>query len=56
MLGRKKWTKETPNLHENDVVVEMDDNVPRGVWRLLRVTKVSPGEDVLLRKSKLSTL
>ena len=51
MLGpRKNWTKESPNLHENDVILEMDDNVLRGVWRLLRVTKVLPGEDGLIRK------
>jgi hypothetical protein len=51
MLGpRKKWCRETPNLHENDVVMEMDDNQPRGAWRLLRVTKIIPGSDGLIRK------
>jgi hypothetical protein len=37
-------------LKEKDVVMEIDDNLPRGVWRLLRVSKVIPSEDGLVRK------
>ena len=33
----KKWCVKVENLRENDVVTEMDDNLPRGVWRLMRV-------------------
>ena len=51
MLGpRKKWCSEMPNLKENDVVMEFDENLPRGVWRLLRVSKIIPSEDGLVRK------
>jgi hypothetical protein len=51
MLGpRKKWCVEVENLRENDVVMEMDDNLPRGVWRLLRVKKIFPSVDGLVRK------
>jgi hypothetical protein len=51
MLGpRKKWCVEVENLRENDVVMEMDDNLPRGVWRLLRVNKIFPSVDGLVRK------
>ena len=39
-----------PNLHEQDVVMEMDDSLPRGAWRLLRVHKVLPGDDGKIRK------
>ena len=39
MLGsRKKCRVESENLRENDIVMEMEDNLPRGVWRLLRVS------------------
>ena len=51
MLGpRKKWCSEKPNLQENDVVMEMDDQLPRGAWRLLRVISVLPSKDGLVRK------
>ena len=51
MLGpRTKWCQEKPNLNEDDVVMEMDDNLPRGAWRLLRVTRILPSEDGLVRK------
>ena len=50
MGPRKKWCEEQPNLHEHDVVMEMDDSLPRGAWRLLRVHKVLPGDDGKIRK------
>lgn len=51
MLGlRRKWSVESENLKENDVVMEIDDNLPRGVWRLLRVSRVIPSVDGLIRK------
>ena len=50
MMGpRKKWSIERQNLAENDVVMEIDDDLPRGVWRLLRVTRVLPSSDGLVR-------
>ena len=50
MLGpRKKWSIEFENLKENDVVLEIDDNSPRGVWRLLRVIRLQKGSDGLVR-------
>jgi hypothetical protein len=51
MLGpRKKWCVEHENLRENDVVLEIDDDLPRGVWRLLRISRIIPSEDGLVRK------
>ena len=44
------WFTEQPNLHEHDVVMEMDDSLPRGAWRLLRVNKVLPGDDGMIQK------
>ena len=56
MLGpREKWCVEFENLRENDIVMEMDDNLPRGVWRLLRVSKIIPSVDGLVRKVEVTS-
>ena len=50
MLGpRKKWSHERENLRPDDVVLELDEDLPRGVWRLMRVTRVIPSADGLVR-------
>ena len=50
MLGpRSKWCREFENLKENDVVLEIDNSLPRGVWRLLRVVRLLPSTDGLVR-------
>jgi hypothetical protein len=49
MLGpRKKWCVEFENLKEGDVVMEIDDHLPRGVWRLLRVVRLLQTTDGLV--------
>ena len=51
LLGpRKRWSAEVANLNENDVVLELDENLPRGMWRMLRVSKIIPSQDNLVRK------
>jgi hypothetical protein len=50
LLGpRKRWSQEKDNLEVDDVVIELDENQPRGVWRLMRVSKVFPSKDGLVR-------
>ena len=50
MLGpRKKWSMEFENLRENDVVLEISDDLPRGAWRLLKVVKLIKSTDNLVR-------
>ena len=44
---------EMPNVKEDDVVLEIDPNLPRGQWRLLRVAAILPSEDGLVRKVKV---
>ena len=34
----------------DDVVLEVNENLPRGTWRLMRVSKVLPSADGLVRK------
>ena len=39
----------------NDLVILVDENVPRGHWLLGRVTKVFPGRDGLVRVAEVKT-
>jgi len=55
LLGpRKKWKLETESIKEDAVVIEVDENAPRGEWRKMRVTKVFPSEDGLIRKVEVT--
>ena len=55
LLGpRKRWSAEVENLKEDDVVLELDENLPRGLWRMLRVAKVLPSADGLVRKVEVA--
>ena len=54
LIPRKIWSEEKPNLTEGDVVVEMDPNLPKGAWRMLRVTKIYPGADELVRRVEVT--
>ena len=50
---RKKWTHKHRNLQIGDVVLVIDDSLPRCQWKLGRITEVFPGADNLVRKVKL---
>jgi hypothetical protein len=52
---RKKWTEEVPNIKVDDVVLEIDPNLPRGSWRLLRVAEILPSDDGLVCKVKVKS-
>ena len=54
LIPRQKWSEEKQNLEEGDVVVEMDPNLPKGAWRMLRVTRVYPGTDGLVRRVEVT--
>ncbi|XP_038069094.1 uncharacterized protein LOC119738319 [Patiria miniata] len=51
---RQKWTKEKPEVKVGDVVIIMDDNLPRNQWQLGRVTEVFPSTDGHVRRAKLA--
>jgi hypothetical protein len=56
LLGpRQKWSQEQENLIVDDVVIELDKNQPRGVWRLMRVSKIFPSNDGLVRKVEVTS-
>ena len=43
------------NLRENDVVLVIDDQTPRGSWPLGRVMKVFRGKDDVVRSAVVKT-
>jgi hypothetical protein len=56
LLGpRQKWSQEQENLKVDEVVIELDENQPRGVWRLMRVSKIFPSQDGLVRKVEVTS-
>ena len=53
-MDAKKWQKSSRNLEVNDLVILVDDKMPRGQWKLGRVVKpeVDQGH---VRKAYLKT-
>ena len=53
---RQKWTKPQRNLAVNDIVLLLDENMPRSLWPLARVLEVySNRKDGLVRSVKVRT-
>ena len=52
---RQKWLETKRNLQTNDVVLVMDDSLPRNSWPLGRVVKTFPGKDGLVRSVEVKT-
>ena len=50
---RPKWTKVIENLKEEDVVLVLDQNLPRGQWPLGRIVETYPGKDGHSRVAKV---
>ena len=55
LIKREKWTKDTRQLQVGDVVLVAENNTPRGLWPIARVTKVFPGSDQRVRSVELKT-
>ena len=47
---RQKWIATHRNLQVDDIVVVVDDNLPRNCWRLAHVEETYPDADGLVRK------
>ena len=54
LVPRKMWSQEKPSLEVGEIVVELDPNLPKGSWRMLRVNKVFPSSDGLVRRVEVS--
>ena len=55
LVQRHKWLLNKRNLAVNDLVLVVDNTVPRSRWLLGRVTRVFPGEDLCVRTAEVKT-
>ena len=55
LTERRKWTNDTRNVREGDLVLVVDENSPRGCWPLGRVLRVLPGDDGRVRAAEVRT-
>jgi hypothetical protein len=55
LMRRSKWTQKKRQLKVNDVIMMVDDNLPRGKWNLARIVEVLPGKDGVVRNVRLQT-
>ena len=53
LTQQPKWRQEQRSLQIGDLVLLIEDNVPRGLWPLARVTRVYPGADGRVRSLEL---
>ena len=53
--GRSKWQEMKYQVKKNDIVLIVENNVPRGKWNLGRVLEVFPGKDGVVRNLRLKT-
>ena len=52
---RKKWLHDKQTVQENDLVILVDKNLPRGQWELGRITQTFPGDDGRVRAVRVKT-
>lgn len=52
---RGKWTKDSPNPREGDLVLLKEDNVPVLQWPLAKIMKLHPGDDGVVRVMTIKT-
>ena len=52
---RQKWQRPRRNAEIGDLVLLVDDCLPRGQWRMGRVIKAVPGRDELVRTVEVKT-
>ena len=55
LTEREKWLKDQRDVRVGDLVLILDENVPRNKWNLGRVTEVFVGRDSRVRSAKVKT-
>lgn len=55
LTEREKWLKDQRNVRAGDLVLIMEENVPRNKWNLGRGTEVFVGRDSRVRSAKVKT-
>ena len=53
LQSRHKWSTESPNLKVGDLVMLVDENIPRGLWPLGLVKNIHCGPDGLVRSAEI---
>ena len=53
LQSRKKWHIVRENVKVGDILLVIDENMPRGCWPLGLVLKVNTGRDGMVRSVKL---
>ena len=56
LQSRSKWFKSRDNLEIDDVVLLMDEDTKRSLWKMGRVTKTYPGKDGRVRSVEVRTI
>ena len=52
---RQKWHDIKRNLSKDDIVLVVDETIPRGCWPIARVIETKPGKDGLVRSVRVKT-
>jgi hypothetical protein len=55
LMRRTKWQRKERQFEVGDIVLLVDDNLPRGKWNMARVIKVFPGKDGIVRNVEVKT-
>jgi hypothetical protein len=50
LVSRKKWLYQEETVRVGDLMVEIDDNNPRGLWKKVLIKSIEPSKDGLIRK------
>ena len=53
IMTRQKWKDTRGNIKVGDLVMVKDETAPRGDWKMGQVTETIPGEDGLVRNTKV---
>ncbi|XP_038064113.1 uncharacterized protein LOC119734635 [Patiria miniata] len=53
LQARQKWTRRVPDVQVGDVVLIVNNNLPRNQWQLGRISEAIPGTDGQVRRVKL---
>ena len=53
---RRRWRSEQPDVTEGDLALEIDEQAPRGLWRLCKIQEVHPSKDDHIRSVSIKML
>ena len=56
LQSRQKWNTVKRNVAEGDIVLVVEQNIPRGDWPLGRIIEVNRGRDGLVRSARVKTM